>query len=70
MELERSLPLDSESYQSVIASLFDNISKENESIVKFKIAQLIGQLSSSPNLNASCLVEDIVGVLKTESKSN
>jgi len=68
LELERCLPLDNESIQSVLANLFESLVKENESSVRAKIAQLIGQLSNSPSLIASCLVEDIINVLKTESK--
>ena len=64
LELERSLPLDTDEAKSAASSLLERYSKEAESAVRAKIASLLGQLGKSPSLT---LTDDIMSLLATES---
>ena len=67
MDVERSLPLDLEGHSSAICCLLERFAREQDTIVRAKIASLIGQLGKAPGLKAEDLAMNIMGMMKTES---
>ena len=67
VDVERSLPLDLEDYPLAISCLLERFSREQDTVVRAKIASVLGQLGKAPGLKATDLAEDIVRLLKTES---
>ena len=69
MDVERSLPLDLEDHSSAISCLLERFAREQDAIVRAKIASLLGQLGKAQGLKAEDLAINIVRMVKTESMS-
>ena len=67
MNVERSLPLDLEDHAHAVNCLVDRFSREPDSVVRAKIASLLGQLGKAAGLKANDLTADVTRMLKTES---
>jgi len=51
----------------VVRSLLDHFDREKETIVRARIASLLGQLSKTPGLSAASLSEELIAFLVKES---
>ena len=69
MDVERSLPLDLEDHSSVIGCLLKRFAREQDTIVRAKIASLLGQVCKAPGLKTEDLAMNIMRMMKTESMS-
>ena len=70
MDVERSLPLELEDHAAAVSCLLERFSREQDSVVRAKLASLLGQLGKSPLLKATDLADNIVRMLKTESRTS
>ena len=70
MDVERSLPLELEDHAAAVSCLLERFSREQDSVVRAKLASLLGQLGKSPLLKATDLADSIVRMLKTESTAS
>ena len=69
MDVERSLPLDLEDHSSAIGCLLERFAREQDAVVRAKIASLLGRLGKAPGLKAEDLAVNIMRMMKTESMS-
>jgi len=67
VDVERSLPLDLEDHAHAVNCLLDRFSREPDSVIRAKIASLLGQLGKASGLKANDLAADVTRMLKTES---
>ena len=70
MDLERSLPLDLDHYPQAVSCLLERFSREQDSVVRAKIACLLGQLGKAPGLKVNDLADNIIRMLKTDGMSS
>jgi len=69
VDIERSLPLDLDDHLTAINCILERFSREPDSVVRAKIASLLGQLGKAVGVKANDLACDITRMLKTESMS-
>jgi len=69
VDVERSLPLDLEDHSSAISCLLERFAREQDVIVRAKVASLLGRLGKAPGLKAEDLAMNIMRMMKTESMS-
>jgi len=67
VDIEQTLPLDVEDHPSAINCLLERFSREPASVVRAKIASLLGQIGKAAGLKANDLAGDVTRMLKTES---
>jgi len=67
VDVERSLPLDLEDHSLAISCLLERFAREQDTIVRAKIASLLGRLGKAPGLKAEDLAVNIMRMMKTES---
>ena len=69
VEVERSLPLELDDYPQAISCLLERFAREQHSVVRAKIACLLGQFGKGPSLKTTDLADDIVRMINTERMS-
>jgi hypothetical protein len=52
----------------IVRQLIDHYHREKESIVRWKIAHVLGVFAKHPQCASDSVVEEIISLLKTESK--
>ncbi|XP_076096453.1 integrator complex subunit 4-like [Mytilus galloprovincialis] len=66
IHLERQLSQIGENAVNIVRQLVDHYHREKESVVRWKIAHILGLLSKHPQCAADTIVEEIISLLKTE----
>ena len=67
LAFEDNFPTSGENICNLIRELLDHYRREKESIIRWKIASILGKLAKLPGYNAESLVDEVISLLKLES---
>ena len=68
LHFQESLPVSSDHVEPTLRLLLDHYKNEKEGFVRAKIAAVIGELAKAPDFNAAILIDEIKGLISSESE--